>query len=91
MIASASLKRTPATRHTLVSLSRFRGVIASASLKQHDDQRTYKHAVRFRGVIASASLKPASLPARVSAALRFRGVIASASLKRVAINKEVKP
>ena len=43
-------------------MSRFRGLIASASLKLRNRLAMASHVVGFRGLIASASLKHAARP-----------------------------
>ena len=69
-------------------MRRFRGLIASASLKHQFSAPkgpSVSGSARFRGLIASASLKPPPIStyAGVIAICRgFRGLIASASLKR---------
>ena len=62
---------------------RFRGLIASASLKPLLLPRDALGDVRFRGLIASASLKQPFLGDGLAECVdaRFRGLIASASLK----------
>ena len=86
MIASASLKRGQ-RRPVRRGGRRFRGVIASASLKRAVVRyRSIAAAGRFRGVIASASLKPVLCHPSQQDCRRFRGVIASASLKRNSVS-----
>ncbi len=57
MIASASLKLVDQTSAALTKAGRFRGVIASASLKLLIRVPVQCGRFGFRGVIASASLK----------------------------------